>query len=129
MPPSIGPSTRVVATDAPEESTVRSRVDPCDADGETTNDPPRLPTAPACSNSTDPVGTRTSSGPAPVPTNSVSEGTAVSEGFVDVPCVQAAAANATSETATISLVRISTSVDARGHPGSGAPDTPTSRAP
>ena len=107
----------------PEASIVRRRVDPCDAEGETTNAPPRLPTAPGCSNNTEPVGTRTSSGPAPVPTNSVSEGTAVSDGCVDVPCVHAAATSATTETARISLVRMPTSVDARRHPGLGTRHT------
>ena len=76
------PAGRRTRARRPKPSTVSSSVEPAEGVAESSHEPPRLATVPGRSNSTDPLGTWTTSGPAWVPRSRVSRGTGLLSGTV-----------------------------------------------
>jgi hypothetical protein len=81
-------------------------VEPAEGEAESSHEPPRLATVPGRSNTTDPLGTWTTSGPASVPKSRVSGGTGWLADPSWVSCVQAAAPRAATDSATTSFLSI-----------------------
>src|SRR5512132_1483425 len=101
------PSSRTVdAASASAPSTIESSVEPAEGVAESSHEPPRLATVPGRSNSTDPLGTWTTSGPASVPRSRVSGGTGWLADPSWVSCVQAAAPSAATDSATTGFLSI-----------------------
>jgi hypothetical protein len=94
------------AGSASAPSQVWSTVEPPEGVAESSHEPPRLATAPARSNSSDPLGTSTTSGPASVPRRRVSRGTGWLGFPSPVSCVQAAVPRAATDSATTSFLSI-----------------------
>ena len=101
------PSSRTVdACSASAPSTVSSTVLPAEGVAESSHEPPRLATVPGRSNSTDPLGTWTTIGPAWVPRRRVSRGTDRLAASSVAPWVHAATTRAATDSATISFLGI-----------------------